>query len=499
VHEPEALPVPVDQPPRSRRRRYFIIGLLLLLGLGLALPSLYCFFVADTDLREALAEADRMDPDGWRLLDLEAQRTAYPDDQNSGLLLIRLYPQIPPSWPYWDNPGRTSNDGRNSDEVLQLQQSFSDLTPPEQLKAEQLAALRSEIKRVAPVLAELHKIDTMPGGRYPITYTRDVLSTSLTPSQNTRAFAHLLGYDAMLRAQDQDLPGALRSCREIIYCNRAVGDEPTLISGLIRIALNAVARKKIERMLAQGEPADTDLAALQAVLQEESQTNLLLIGARGERAMGEGVMQAIQRGDIMWSQVQGLVGGGPSPALSRIEALLLMIPGSIKSNRAAVVRFENEFVRFARLPTEQQVPALKVMEEHVKASHLPILARQLIPAIVKVSQAYHRHTAQLRSAIALVATERYRRVNGKWPEKLTDLVPKYLEKVPRDPYDGEPLRYRRLPDGVVVYSVSQDLTDNGGNLSDNQNTTGTDLGYRLWDVNKRRQPWKPREDITTSP
>ena len=56
----------------------------------------------------------------------------------------------------------------------------------------------------------------------------------------------------------------------------------------------------------------------------------------------------------------------------------------------------------------------------------------------------------------------YRLAQGKWPEKLDDLIPKYLARVPTDPFSGEPLLYRRLEDGVVLYSVGLNGRDDEG-------------------------------------
>src|SRR5438132_1467056 len=81
---------------------------------------------------------------------------------------------------------------------------------------------------------------------------------------------------------------------------------------------------------------------------------------------------------------------------------------------------------------------------------LPGLARLLFPAAEKVGEAMMRSDAQMRSTIAALAAERYRLADGRWPESLAGLVPKYLSEVPKDPYDGAPLRLRRLGDGVVV-------------------------------------------------
>jgi len=70
--------------------------------------------------------------------------------------------------------------------------------------------------------------------------------------------------------------------------------------------------------------------------------------------------------------------------------------------------------------------------------------------------------ADLRAARAALAVQRYRLAEGKLPESLGQLVPKYLDSVPTDPFDGRPLRYRLTDPGFVVYSVWWDGQDNGG-------------------------------------
>jgi hypothetical protein len=73
-------------------------------------------------------------------------------------------------------------------------------------------------------------------------------------------------------------------------------------------------------------------------------------------------------------------------------------------------------------------------------------------------------------------------------------VPDFLKEVPADPFDGQTLRYQRLAEGVVVYSVNRDRTDDGGALdraaaaSIKLPADGTDVGVRLWDPSRRRHP-----------
>ena len=106
------------------------------------------------------------------------------------------------------------------------------------------------------------------------------------------------------------------------------------------------------------------------------------------------------------------------------------------------------------------------------------------------SRSFQRSQAVLRSAIAALAVERYRLEHERWPHSLSALVPQYLRQAPVDPHDGESLRYRRLDHGVVIYSVGPDQQDNGGNITSNSTAPGTDIGFRLWNVEKRRQPPK---------
>ncbi len=70
--------------------------------------------------------------------------------------------------------------------------------------------------------------------------------------------------------------------------------------------------------------------------------------------------------------------------------------------------------------------------------------------------------AYLRSAQIALAVGRYAQANAGPPDSLEVLVPGYLDQIPRDPFDGQPLRYRRVGKGFVVYSVDHNLVDDGG-------------------------------------
>ena len=60
----------------------------------------------------------------------------------------------------------------------------------------------------------------------------------------------------------------------------------------------------------------------------------------------------------------------------------------------------------------------------------------------------------------LLASRAYKMETGQYPASLDDLVPRYMDDIPDDPFDGKALRYSA--EQKVIYSVGMDLVDSGG-------------------------------------
>lgn len=67
----------------------------------------------------------------------------------------------------------------------------------------------------------------------------------------------------------------------------------------------------------------------------------------------------------------------------------------------------------------------------------------------------------------LLAIKSYWQDNYIMPSSLEELVPEYLKKVPLDPFDGQPIRYSS--EKAIIYSVGDDLIDDGGMPEDCMN------------------------------
>jgi hypothetical protein len=254
------------------------------------------------------------------------------------------------------------------------------------------------------------------------------------------------------------------------------------------MAIRAIAVGQAERTLGQGEPSVDGLAELQKAMEEEAEEPLLRIAMRGERGGMDRLMGSLQDGGTSVKLMKGMMGGGITQQQNRWfgEEALLYLPGAVSNNRAALLEHMNKLIEISQLPPEEQAEPLEALQRSLRKE--PLLVRELLPATEKVAEAERRTRALLRCAAAGLAAERYRRKHGRWPEGLDDLKGEFLREVPLDPYDSKPLRYRKDGEGIVIYAIWKDRQDDGGDRATlNTYKDGTDAGFRLWDVDKRRQ------------
>jgi hypothetical protein len=424
------------------------------------------------DAATIMSEMDNIDPN-WRLDDLEGARETLDPAENSALLVMKIVAM--------GGPTRTSQ--------REFYEQFDNVEPQHELNAVQMELLREAYANIENTLIEARKLKDMPKGRFPITYNWDFFSTNLNNQQNARRVFEMLQHDAWMQAQRGELDEAVESCRAGLNAARSLGDEPLLISLLIRISGNHMALAAVERTLAQGRPTEQALKPLQELIERE------IIDAekhwrnaiRGERAGNERVMEGIRSGKIRVSQLLG--GVGTRPGLG--EGLADHFPVIITRESPEMLRYMNQAVEITKLPHEEQTESLAELQKSIPKSS--VLLRMLAPALEKVGFAHLRTQAMLRSAQVGIAAERYRLKHERWPESIAELEKAGLiSGVPTDPFDGAPLRWRRLTDGMAAYSVGNDRQDDQGNINNTRPLDkGTDIGIRIWDTDRRRQAARP--------
>ena len=94
-----------------------------------------------------------------------------------------------------------------------------------------------------------------------------------------------------------------------------------------------------------------------------------------------------------------------------------------------------------------------------------VFSKMMLPALTRFADKCARAQCSADLARIACALERYRLANGQFPETLDALAPKFMESLPHDLINGQPLKYRRTDDGqFVLYSVGWNETDDGGTV-----------------------------------
>jgi hypothetical protein len=317
---------------------------------------------------------------------------------------------------------------------------------PELVEAEKLLA------QYGRSLELMHQAARQGGqARYPTKFA-DGMSMLLTHVQQLRGGARLLALESAVEAHRARPAAAIDSILAIFAAARSLEQEPVLISQLVRMALDGMARDRAAWLLSAIQLDDAQLARLEVEL-------------AARNYYGRPVYQA-----LLGERVMG-IDAFANPARLGDEGKALALLGAVNGDRDRTLYLQlmGELIAAAKTPAEQGRQTAANVEARLKQvagsggsrfSHP--LTLLLMPAVSAVFEARSRNEAARVALRVAVAVERFRRTHDRLPEKLDELTPTYFGAVPFDPYDIKPLRYRIDGEEYVVYSVGKDQIDQKG-------------------------------------
>jgi hypothetical protein len=165
---------------------------------------------------------------------------------------------------------------------------------------------------------------------------------------------------------------------------------------------------------------------------------------------------------------QGL-GRPPLGKMLRTGDLLYWAPGIQARGLPDMLDYMEQHVAAADLPVLERLARFRAIEGELdRLSLLHVTAKTWLPifsssTVFEVDPGIRVQSDLARTALAI---ERFRLPTDELPAHLEELVPRYLAQVPLDPFDGQPVRYRRRPAGYLLYSVGADGQDNDGREQD---------------------------------
>ena len=91
-----------------------------------------------------------------------------------------------------------------------------------------------------------------------------------------------------------------------------------------------------------------------------------------------------------------------------------------------------------------------------------VLTSVTLPTSIKVIESVDELLLSRQAIETCIAIRQYQMENRAYPENLEVLVGDFLQSIPNDIKVDQPLRYRKLEKGALLYSVGPSGTDNGG-------------------------------------
>lgn len=168
------------------------------------------------------------------------------------------------------------------------------------------------------------------------------------------------------------------------------------------------------------------------------------------------------------------------------------LPTLLTANKLQMLNYFDDFL------IEFQQPWTSILSFHKTREQQPLTlllknkkTLDLVPAYYLTN--FHRlmvvssmrTTARQRCANAILAAKRFELVTGAFPKSLEEIPyemiapDEFSEELLQDPFDNQPLRYKLTDDGLLIYSVGENQTDDGGDCPRDELERGEDIGFWL--------------------
>lgn len=287
--------------------------------------------------------------------------------------------------------------------------------------------------------------------------------TLLPHLQQARSATRLLALDAHVACHEGDFTRMLEDARGLLAISSSLQSEPVIISQLVRYAIFVQAAEVIEAGLSDARWTDTELQGLQEQIRLEDFQAGLKYAVIGERAM-------------LQTAIEGVPIGPARVFLKRYSLYLwgAVLKGTSGTWQEGKDRMDELEAEYQAHPINRYFPIARVLDLWIGLPNLQFLTGTT------------RAEARQRCLNLGIAAQRYRLVHGTFPQTLDEIDPEWIAPAETrsawltDPFDNAPLRYKDEADRVIIYSVGEDLTDDGGACQSGTSSRSQDVGIILW-------------------
>jgi hypothetical protein len=318
------------------------------------------------------------------------------------------------------------------------------------------------------VIEELRQASRMPFSRFPSNWTNDNPTRVIVPHvEPLKSCASVLRLRAITELENEQPDKALSDVQLILYLAGSIRHEPLMRLLQVRMGLVEFALQPIWEGLAQQRWSDDQLTALEQELAGFDALKDYGYALRAELARNLRFIEYLRR-----ERVALTIADDWRNLLSPSAIIYCISPdGWFYLNERAVAQLY-EIALPTNIELERQIISPQISERfeltlrrESRRHYIPdnIFVSMMVPPLDRTAMNCARTRAAVDMARIACALERYRRVQGGYPEQLDALAPQFIQKLAHDVINGQPLRYRRTADGrFLLYSVGWNGKDDGG-------------------------------------
>lgn len=309
------------------------------------------------------------------------------------------------------------------------------------------------------------------GARFGVRWDGGVLNAPMAPFVKVRSLMQLLGTRALCAAETGDADGASEMLAQGFRFAQTISADSTLVEHMIRDACLGLACSVTERCVNQVRFDDRQLArVIDAILQPDTTgfPNTL----RVEHCLAIEVFTRVKAGE----RLDDFTGGRTLEWWERAWKRLRLRRAEYSDHDfIAYLDLIPSLQQTVNKPAAQAIPDFTRLFDIYRTNTTSEVGNAVHPSWSKALSKHYEIEAQVVTTKSALTIERFRLTHGgQLPRSIAALVPDLLPSLPRDLFDEQPIRFRPLTNGFVVYSIGADGVDNGGL---EKNTTMAQTNY----------------------
>ena len=304
--------------------------------------------------------------------------------------------------------------------------------------------------------------------------TSEMISIFTPGLSDFRNLSRTLRWRARLHAEHGRYEDAFNDVQSCYRFGRHLKGDGLFIEQLMACSIEIVATQTLRDIMSEHRIEAATLATLQKDYELMIADENFVIGLAAEKLS---LYDEIQRcftadgpggGHLYLKRIRDIAepfdwGGADSWLVTNFVCVLFTHPNKQQTLTAATKFYDYIQEVTLKTPARIRTEQIDIDQELGRLTSGNVLFSIFLPSFERIIEYSYQNKADVQATLSIIAILRYKQDKGGYPEHLEQLIADaYLKELPMDPYNDEPLVYRRTGDNFILYSLGHNFKDDGG-------------------------------------